>query len=553
MRYQLVEEEASPQPSKERFQIVEEAPESTGRYIARGVSQIGKGIAKATPPGLAMEVAHAVAPSIMATPEKRREELEQPSLLRKTRTPEELEKELDEYKKHYNTYQEWVSNMPTIERLSQIGEEYTGLPLASKYKEQAPLELAGGLGRLATGSLAQKAVTGAAGGATTAGLQAAGVPESAADIAATLISPAGVSKASQKLGNRTSETLPSGLSKPRAIDAKFPEKAFISKERQAAKLAGLNEEAANLTKETLEKRLPISKQIEEGFDFEKQFQDRFSKVKSLADDFRPEIEIAPVQDLMNKTVSKYEGIPMPHEDAKKILKEVSAFERGNYNTKDLSNALKIYRSNNQKIKSIYEQSRLLGSKQEYVDWLLDYNRAIGKSIKDSFPEDSAFVKMFEDANKDFAQYKNALKAQSTLKPLLGANPTPANLVKLSSDPKTMKRLSLAIGDEGASEIAQIAKDLKTAKEAIKKIPKGEISKLEKILPLGFVLDVSGLSKDFIGAYSARKLTQYGYGRWLVDSKSRQSYSEAIKSIIENDPKKYAYAVSKLGNFLEEER
>jgi len=521
------------------------APESESnlRYAARGIAQIGKGIAKATVPGLTMEIAHAAAPYFMATPEERRKQLEQPALLRKERNPSEMEKELQDYKEKYEKYQEWVKNMPTVERLSQLAEEKTGLPLSSKYKEQEPLELAGGLGKLASGNLLQKAATGTIGGTTTAGLQAAGVSQPIADIAATFANPENITRAATNLGKKTTEILPSGLSKPKAIESKFSKLATVSKERKLEKIKSLNEEAGKLAKESVEKRLPITKKIAEGFDFKKHFDNQFGKIQNLVDSYRPEINVDPLNNFISKTKEKYSGIPNPHGDAKLIQKEIRRLERSSYDPNDLSNQLKIYRSNNKKKYEIFEKARTEGKKEEYVDWLTKYNDSLRTSIKNSFPSDSPFVKLLEGSNREYAEHLKALDVNEKLKSLLGGEPTPRLITKLAEDPKAIKKLSLSMGEEGAKEISQIAKDLKLAKESIKAIPTTEIKKFDAILPLGALLDLTGITKGIVSTYSAVKFAQYGYGRFLMSSKNRRSYSDALKAIIEKDPRAYAEAIS----------
>src|SRR5690606_21077676 len=167
----------------------------------------------------------------------------------------------------------------------------------------------------------------------------------------------------------------------------------------------------------------------------------------------------------------------------------------------LRDLLKIFRSNNQKRKHIFETSRIGGKQQEYVDFLGNVNKAIAESLEKTFPKDSAWLNEFKSLNKTYGEYKSAQGIQNDLRKILNQEATPASLSKFE-DPKYQKKLELKIGKEGAQEITQIAKDLKLAKEAIKKIPASQQGAWQKFLPFSFFLP--GLGK----VLSAAKLPHY---------------------------------------------
>ncbi len=350
--------------------------------------------------------------------------------------------------------------------------------------------------------------------------------------------------------NTPTEKFPSGLTKPRAIDSNHKTSGVISPRRQEETLNKLNQESKGLVETSLKKRLPILEEIEKGTDFEGKFSSGFKELQDLAKKANPTINTEPVRSLMRDTIEKYSGIPNLHGEAKKVISEIKAF--GRRPAMNLDPLLRTYRSNNQKIKNIYETSRITGTQKEYVDFLTDMNRAIAQSFKSTLPEDSYFVRQFEDLNKEYGQYKNALKTQASLRPILDGNPTPANLKKLV-DPKTQKRLSLAIGEEGAQEITQIAEDLQTASSAIKAIPKKDLGRWNALLPLAYLVDVPGILKAGIGLHKLKNVSSWIYGRWLSNPTQRGAYKEALNALKQNNIGAYAKAANTLKNIEEPEK
>lgn len=344
------------------------------------------------------------------------------------------------------------------------------------------------------------------------------------------------------------ETLKSGLNKPRALESKKPSFGIITPERQEKSISQLNKQASQITKESLHKHLPISKQIEQGVNFESQFEKDFGNLKKIASSANPDINIHPLSKFLRESSSKFKGIPEPHAEAKKIISESLKFRRNPENS--LENLLKIYRSNNQKIKNSYETSRVTGKQEEYVDFLLDMNRKITESIEKTLPTDSAWVKRFKDLNKGYREYRSALKTSEQLKPILGESPTPANLKKIAEDPKLKTKLELSMGKEGASEIIQVAKDLKMATESVKNIKAKELKVLDNIFPLGVFLPLVKIPSALYGAKKALDWARRGYGFFLSTPARRKAYSQAAKALSENNVKAYSQATSILKKELE---
>lgn len=343
----------------------------------------------------------------------------------------------------------------------------------------------------------------------------------------------------------TAEVGKSGLPKIQAENSKLSKFATISKERHQAVVEKLNEEASKLTKKSVEKHLPISKEIEKGFDFENKFNVGFQNLRKSAEHANPRIDITPVSELIENTIEKYRGIPKPNPEAVKVIQEMRAF-RSKPQT-SLNNLLKIYRDNNKKIKNIYETSRITGKQQEYVDFLLDMNRSISKSFEHTLPENSAWINQFKDLNKEYKVYQDAQKTLGKLRGFISGIPKPAEIERLANHPQTQARLSISMGEEGAQEIIQIAKDLKQARQALSKIKKSELTKYDAAFPLYFLVPYLGKA---LGIYKGVQAGRYFYG-WLLSTQSRRgAYKEALSAFLRNDLEAYKKATLKLTNDLD---
>lgn len=439
--------------------------------------------------------------------------------------------------------------LPEYSRLPTSEDVEKGLTALGIKKQETtiPEKFAGRLGRLIGGGASLGAPTvGASTLAATAGqlaeqLDVGEKGQALAEIAG-LLGPSAI-KGITSLFKLPTEKTAAGLTKIRAPESKFLKKAIITPKREAQLIETLNKEAAGLTEKAIEKKLPIYKKIQEGFDFEQKFQKDFGKVQEIAKKANPSINIKPISSLIRDTIDKYSGIPRLHEDARKVVKELKAFGRNPRN--DLADLLKIYRSNGQKIKNIYEKSRLMGTRKEYVDFLTDYNRAIADSIKSTLPKNSKFVNLFEETNKEYKNYKDALNVKSLLKPVLGENPTLSQLTKISSDPKLQKKLALSVGKDASKDIIEISRDLESALAAIKKIPKKEFLDWTSAVPISIFLPFSKTIAAGLSAVKGLHASKFAYGLFLTSAKRRNLYKEVLNSIKSGDKKAYIQAASQL--------
>lgn len=338
------------------------------------------------------------------------------------------------------------------------------------------------------------------------------------------------------------EAFESGLPKPRAVTAEKPEWGIISKERQKEAIGGLEKEAQKLIEKKVEKHLPISEKFREGFDFQGYYNKEFGGLQSLAEKANPSINTSALNRFLRETVEKYRGIPTLHRDAKDIMQEIKNYGRNPPG--DLKTTLKIFRSNNKKNTSIYEQRLLKGKRHEYVDFLNNVNRKIEESIGNTLPEDSAWFQKFKQMNREYAEYKAAQDTLRTLEPLMREKMSSSALNRIAEDPSKQKYLKLKMGEEGANEIIQLAKDLKLAKESIKKIKVKELNKFDAIWPISWVFKPLGIATTGKKAFDWGRR---GYGYILSTPARRKAFDQALKAVAADDLSAYKEAVKALPN------
>jgi len=339
-------------------------------------------------------------------------------------------------------------------------------------------------------------------------------------------------------------TFESGLTKPRAVEAKFADKAIITPQMQAKTISSLEKEAANLTRKSVEKHVPITKEIEAGFNFGKKFESEFGELNHLAEKHNLHIDTKPLNLFLRESKRKYRNLPNPHPEAKSILAEVKGWAKKPIS--DLSNLVKIVRSNNKKIGKIFETSRTNGTQKEYVDFLLDTNRKIEESIVKYLPEDSYWVKQFQGLNKRFSEFKKGQETLAKLEPVLGSKIDTSVLRKLALDPKRQKKLALSMGQEGAKEVIQISKDLKTAIDSIKKMSSREVAYYEAAYPISYLIPGVGHATGAASVlYKGSKIARRLYGSWLTKPSTRKVYDDALNALAKKDFPAYVEATSAL--------
>jgi hypothetical protein len=357
-------------------------------------------------------------------------------------------------------------------------------------------------------------------------------------------------KAAKGALTRETEKLPSGLTKLKALEAKNPNRASLESVKQKEAIKKLNTESSGLTQKAVEKNIPIYKEIERGFDFPQHFEQRFGEIQKVAEKANPEIDITPISELLAKNREKYRGIPNLHADAVKVGKEIRGFS--NRPQTGLRSLYRIYRSNNQKLKHIYETAFTGGKQKEYADFLVDMNKSIAKSFENTLPKESAWMKSFRDLNKEYSQVQATKKALSELKPLLGGNPSLERLERFANDERTFKKLSMSMGKSGATEIRQIATDLKQSRDAIKRIPVKDLSGFDKAFALAYLIPGLKFIAGAVTAFKAVKGAKYLYGMYLSTPARRRAYQESLRALISRDLPAYMKATAALKNEMEKD-
>ncbi|NJL55097.1 hypothetical protein HC928_07830 [bacterium] len=129
-----------------------------------------------------------------------------------------------------------------------------------------------------------------------------------------------------------------------------------------------------------------------------------------------------------------------------------------------------------------------------------------------------------------------------LRPIIRGEPTPANLIKIAEDPKIYKRLKLAMGEEGANEIRQIAKDLIETRKALSRIPKHALHEMDAIYPLKWIFGA-----PFYGVKKMTDLGRRAYGVYLSSPATRKAISKAIEAVPKGNIEEYKKATDILKN------
>lgn len=448
--------------------------------------------------------------------------------------------------------QDLSQNFPTQTNIERMVEEKTGLPLQPKNEIQKSLRLGGEAAGFRGGNIKEKIGAAIAAPAISQTAQAMGAPEEIANLGGLVGSGLSIPKISRT--KLPTEKLPSGLEKPTALENKYSKYGKISKEVQEKTIKNLDEEAKKLSAKVLERERPLVKKINEGVDLDKEFQEGFTSLRQTAKKYNPELNVKPVSELMEKTRVDVLGLPNPSTQTRKIIKDIEAFEKNPPIT--LYDNLRNFRNLSEKQSEIYEKSFLHGKQKKYADFISDYKKSITKSMEETLPKDSEWMKSFKDLNKDYSEYLNTKKAQAILEPIFGKEITAAKLEKAATDIPFQKKLSFALGEKGAQDISQIAKDLKLARESISSIPLKQIDLLEKSLPYGYILtDLIPYGQLFKLPYyakAAKSGAQHLLGLYLTKPKSRAAYSIVLKEFKNGNPQAFGKAVKALDATLTSE-
>lgn len=468
--------------------------------------------------------------------------------------------------------------------LGRIAEEATGIPTGEpKTEAQRKLRLIAGGAKAAPGGIVQKTIRGASIPEISNLLQKTGLSEPVSEFTAFLLSQARFGKGAKGKGAippekppsgkpppeppvggprepparppkaeavppsggfvEEVERFPSGLTKPKAVEAKKAEMGIITPARQEKALEGLNKEAGKIATDKFLETFPTAKKVMEGYDMEGAFKKGFGELEAQAQKANPQIDIAPFTKFLREEQAKYRGIPTLDKEAKKIMKWIEDFR--SQPVSELKNLMKVYRSVNRELKGIYDRAKLSGVPDHYVNFLTRANKEIANAIRETLPKDSVWMKRFDTLNKEFKNFRDAEKVSTALRPLLRGEPTAANLRKIANDPKLQRLLELKMGKEATAEITQIAKDLETAQKAIQRMSAKTIRELDDIYPIPLLL--AGMKLPGIG-YVTKKVADVlrrVYGTNLLNPTTRKVYRQAVEAAGKADYPAYKKATEAL--------
>ena len=354
----------------------------------------------------------------------------------------------------------------------------------------------------------------------------------------------GAAREMEVLGKETS-TFPSGLTKSVAVEHPLAEKAIISPTRQEKALKSIDQEASKLTKTSIEKHLPQAKKIEEGFDFQGKFDKGFSKIRKAAKKYNVDADVTDIYEYLNKSRKVIGNLPkglLPPEQ-QKILKDIKLL-RNRPQTK-LNDLITLFRANNKKRSAIWETRLATGKQKEYVDFLTGLNKSIVKSLERTFPEESPFVSFFKKLNSEYSAFANAERMLGLLEPVLGGRASAALINKLAVNPAMHRKLTSAMGKEGAQDIIQIAKDIRTARESIKNIPVKAVREMDIIYPLGLIIPGAKITAA-IGL--TKKVVEYGrraLGWYLTTPQRTNNFHKAVNAASQGNVVEYKKATDAL--------
>lgn len=352
----------------------------------------------------------------------------------------------------------------------------------------------------------------------------------------------GTVEAVKKVKPKEIVKLPSGLSKPRAVDSKLAKYASIGKETRAQAVKRIETEASQLTEQSLKRNVPLIEEAQMGFDREKMTKG-FAHLDQSIKKKKDFLNLEPIEKHFDELLDKYRGVPNPHTDVKKIQTEIKAFRKKP--PKNGDQLLKTYRSNNKKLGEIREKALVEGKQAEYAQFLREQNKAIAQSFRDTYGKDSAWVRQFDELNSLNTKMHTADDTLAALDHILRGKTSPHTLEKLAHDPKAQKQLAVTMRDpKAAQEIIQISKDLQAATDSIKKISRTQLNVYDAVLPTTYLVPLLG---PVIGGgtsiHSGYKLGKNLLGYWLSRPQTRRAYGDAVKALKAQDIEGYKRAAA----------
>ncbi len=369
---------------------------------------------------------------------------------------------------------------PTFGNIERGIEKQTGLPLEAKTRPQRALGLAGGirqaLGPTGAGATALQAA--GAGGAAVAGSEAMqkflGVPETAADVIASLgigrVQPGQV-KPIVTIGPKEK---PSGLTERMFERTEKPTSVSKSRlEKLDQKVETEFRDLSNKIKQTSENKT-VFEALDAGPEFKETAREAFNVVAQAAEDIKQPISGKELKTQIIRQVAEKKGrtiLTSEFEQHKRAYLEKlwKSTTEGNMSVSDL---VKQYRENNAGWGELWEPGQSSAYNRAKQAALSEYNKAIVETLRKQ-GADPTFVGLFEDTNKAWQQIMDAESLNRVIDEIATGKIDFARGEKFLDQHGIRKQVERSLGKDGAKQFDQLVKDvvsMKTPRKFLRERP-----------------------------------------------------------------------------------
>lgn len=340
---------------------------------------------------------------------------------------------------------------------------------------------------------------------------------------------------------------------PRLVEKNVsPTKAgFISPERATQVLNRVNEEAAQVASE-IGKNQPKFKQISDLIDknapIQKTFDSIFEGLETTANNFNSKINTAPLDQFLSKESAKFSNIGAPTDLSSFIMDQINGWIKSGKD--DLYSAFRRYRLNNGKIREIIDsvpKDQILSrTNREQIDFLARMNKEIANSFRQSTGTaqkgTSQWVNIFENTNKDYADFLNTKMAKSILDPILEKNVTENQINKFVNNKRNWEDLDRFMGKDESKKLHTLLTDVTKARNAINRFPKKDVP--GEILKHTILSKIPGVGSAST-AVAIPKIWNWAKGRYFSSPSFQKSFHELTEALIEQNMPAINKAIDKI--------
>jgi hypothetical protein len=443
-----------PNESNDKIDIFDKLPtdESFLKSATRTALQVPLGIAEVTPPGILSNIINFIGQGESLDPE----EIDQIKKI-----SDRLGIPFDE-EKYRESVKDANQTFPTVDNLSRMTEEATGIPLEPKTKLQKLTRFASSAGKMTPGSLGQKATASVAAPLTKEILEATGVPTPISELLAFPIG-IGVGKKGPKI-DIIKKTKPSGLTERGFENVK--KKTEVSQN----KLNQIGEKIEKDFKSISDKIItesPIGKTYEKLIN-DPQFKQDSSKLieyaQEIANDIEKKINSKEIKKtLVNQKEKKTKGYSPSEYDKSynnSLNQELLNIKKGKISAGEL---VEQYRKNNSSLTEYFEPGSSKASNRAKMDVILDHNKAIATIIEKEFPE-SNLAKTFKEGNDRWSKIMDSETIDHFVNDIFKDKIDYKNVDSFFNDKNYKRIFKRALGEKGYQDFTQLVKDLGDTKK-----------------------------------------------------------------------------------------